>query len=260
MNYHYKPKPTKLIKILIIDDESDACDILKVLIERHITSEKELRVCNSPVDALKQIKEFAPTLLLLDIEMPAMNGFDLLNRIADWNFDVIFTTAYDKYAIKAIRFSALDYLLKPIDIIDLQNAINRHIIRKELQPKQQHQLVNNLINNLQQKDQSSFKLALTTMEGVFFFDPKDILRLEGEGNYTRFFFANHKPILISHTIKDYEDILVDFDFLRVHKSHLVNKKFVKHLDKEGLLWLTDGSHIAVSRRKKEDIMKELTRK
>ena len=90
------------------------------------------------------------------------------------------------------------------------------------------------------------------MEGVFFFEPKDIVRLEGEGNYTRFFFSNHKPILISHTIKKYEDILFDFDFLRVHKSHLVNKKFVKQLDNEGFLLLTDGSHIGVSRRKKED--------
>ncbi len=249
-----------MIKILIIDDEVDACDILKILIDRHIPSEKELRVCYGPANALQQIKEFAPTLLLLDIEMPSMNGFDLLNRVADWNFDVIFTTAYDKYAIKAIRFSALDYLLKPIDIIDLQNAINRHIIKKELQPKQKHQLVNNLINNLRQKDQSNFKLALTTMEGVFFFEPKDIVRLEGEGNYTRFFFANHKPILISHTIKEYEDILFDFDFLRVHKSHLVNKKFVKQLDNEGFLLLTDGSHIGVSRRKKEDIMRELMKK
>jgi two-component system LytT family response regulator len=208
----------------------DAADILKILIDRHVAGEKELRVSYAPADALQQIKEFSPSLILLDIEMPSMNGFDLLNRVADWNFDVIFTTAYDKYAIKAIRFSALDYLLKPIDIIDLQNAINRHIIKKEIQFKQQHQLVNNLISNLQQKDQSNFKLALATMEGVFFVEPRDIIRLEGEGNYTRFFFSNHKPILISHTIKVYEDILIDFDFLRVHKSHLVNKKFVDHID------------------------------
>ena len=120
MNFPFKPKPINLIKILIIDDEADACDILKILIDRHISSEKELRVCYGPAEALQQIKEFAPTLLLLDIEMPSMNGFDLLNRVADWNFDVIFTTAYDKYAIKAIRFSALNYLLKPIDIVDLK--------------------------------------------------------------------------------------------------------------------------------------------
>ena len=247
-----------MIKILIIDDEPAASNVLKLLIESHVPAAGEVLTCNVPEEALRLIGSYKPTLLMLDIEMPNMNGFDLLNRVGHWDFDVIFTTAYDKYAIKAIRFSALDYLLKPIDIFDLQNAINRHIIKKEFQqPKQQQQLVNNLITNLQQKDQSSFKLALSTMQGVFFFEPANIIRLEGENNYTRFFFTDQKPILVSHTLKEYEEILNEYDFIRVHKSHLVNKKYVKHLDKEGLLWLTDGSHIVVSRRKKEDVLKEL---
>jgi two-component system LytT family response regulator len=174
---------------------------------------------------------------------------------------VIFTTAYDKYAIKAIRFSALDYLLKPVDVIDLQNAINRHIVKKEFHsPRQQEELFGNLITNLKQKDSSDFKLALSTTEGVFFFAPAQIVRLEGESNYTRFYFTDRKPLLISRTLKDYEDILSDYGFIRAHKSHLINKKFARHLDKEGLLWFTDGSHIVVSRRKKEEVMKELTEK
>jgi two-component system, LytTR family, response regulator len=189
-----------------------------------------------------------------------MNGFDLLNRVGNSDFDVVFTTAYDKYAIKAIRFSALDYLLKPVDIAELQNAINKHIIKKFQPPQEQQKLVSNLINNLQQKDQTGFKLALSTTEGVFFFIPSEIIRLEGESNYTRFYFANQKPMLVSRTLKEYEDILAEHDFIRAHKSHLVNKKFVKHLDKEGLLWLTDGSHIIVSRRKKEEVLKELSNK
>jgi two-component system LytT family response regulator len=250
-----------MTKILIVDDEPAAGNILKMLIERHVPIQKEIRYAGSPEEALQLIPEWQPNLLMLDIEMPNMNGFDLLNRIGHWDFDVIFTTAYDKYAIKAIRFSALDYLLKPVDIIDLQNAINKHIIRREYQQvNQQQQLVSNLINNLQQKDQLSFKLALSTTEGVFFFDPNEIIRLEGESNYTRFYFVNQKPMLVSKTLKEYEDILLDHNFLRVHKSHLVNKKFVKHLDKEGLLWLTDGNHIAVSRRKKEEVMRELSNK
>lgn len=248
-----------MTKILIVDDEPAASNILKMLIERHIGFPKEIKTCNSPEEALQLIPEWKPNLLMLDIEMPNLNGFDLLNRVANWDFDVIFTTAYDKYAIKAIRFSALDYLLKPIDIPELQNAINKHIIKKEVQQaKGQEQLVSNLINNLQQKDPSGFKLALSTTEGVFFFDPKEIIRLEGESNYTRFYFSSHKPMLVSKTMKEYEEILGDHDFLRVHKSHLVNKKFVKHLDKEGLLWLNDGSHIIVSRRKKDEVLKELS--
>ncbi len=129
---------------------------------------------------------------MLDIEMPHMNGFDLLNKVGSWSFDVIFTTAYDKYAIKAIRFSALDYLLKPIDIIDLKNAISRHIVKKEHQPHSQELLVSNLISNLQQKDATSFKLALSTLEGYHFYEAKDILRCEGDNNYTHFYFVKSK--------------------------------------------------------------------
>jgi two-component system LytT family response regulator len=237
-----------MIKILIVDDEISAGNILELLIEKHISGEKEVRVCQSPEMAIDIIPEYRPSLIMLDIEMPHMNGFDLLNRIGNWDFDVIFTTAYDKYAIKAIRFSALDYLLKPIDIPDLQNAINRHIVRQNVYPKAQKQLVNNLISNLQQKDQSSFKLALSTMEGFFFYEPKDILKCEGDDNYTHFYFVNSKPLIVSKTLKEFEDILIDYGFMRVHKSFLVNMQYVVRLDKEGLLWLSDGSHVVVSRR------------
>lgn len=250
-----------MTRILIVDDEAAASNILKMLIEKHIPTTKEIRTCNTPEEALEIIPVWQPNLLMLDIEMPNMNGFDLLNRVGHSDFDVIFTTAYDKYAIKAIRFSALDYLLKPVDINELQNAINKHIVKKEFyHPKEQQQLVSNLISNLQQKDQSAFKLAVSTSDGVFFFTPAEIIRLEGESNYTRFYFASQKPMIVSKTLKEYEDILADHDFIRAHKSHLVNKKFVKHFDKEGLLWLTDGSHIVVSRRKKEEVLKELSNK
>jgi len=247
-----------MTKILIVDDELAASNILKMLIEKHVPAAKDIKTCNSPEEALQIIQDWQPNLLMLDIEMPNMNGFDLLNRAGNSDFDVVFTTAYDKYAIKAIRFSALDYLLKPVDITELQNAINKHIIKKFQPHQEQQKLVSNLINNLQQKDQTGFKLALSTTEGVFFFIPSEIIRLEGESNYTRFYFASQKPMLVSRTLKEYEEILAEHDFIRAHKSHLVNKKFVKHLDKEGLLWLTDGSHIIVSRRKKEEVLKELS--
>jgi len=247
-----------MLKILIVDDEPSAGNILRLLIEKHISGAKEIRVCGSPEQALEIIPAFKPGLLMLDIEMPNMNGFDLLNRVGSWDFDVIFTTAYDKYAIKAIRFSALDYLLKPIDILDLQNAINRHIIKKEVQPGRQHELVNNLINNLQQKDASSFKLALSTMDGFFFYDPKDILRCEGDNNYTHFYFIDQKPLIVSRTLKEFEDILTEHGFLRVHKSHLVNARYVVRLDKDGLLWLADGNNLVVSRRRKDEVLAYLS--
>lgn len=248
-----------MIRILLIDDEPDACEILEILIRKNISIPVEIRVSNSPAAAVSIIKEYKPTLLLLDIEMPVMNGFDLLNRIGHWDFDVIFTTAYDKYAIKAIRFSALDYLLKPIDVIDLQNAINRHIVKKEV-PSQQHQLVDNLLSNLRQKDQSCFKLAISTSEGVYFSEPAHIIRLEGEGNYTRFYFTDRKPLLVSKVIKDFEEILQDHSFVRIHKSHLINRQHITQIDKDDSLILSDGSHIAISRRRKEEVWKLLNAK
>ena len=244
-----------MLKILIVDDEEAAGNILKVLLEKHIALEKEIRYCNSPQEALEILPVYQPGLVMLDIEMPGMNGFDFLNQTTHTDFDVIFTTAYDKYAIKAIRFSALDYLLKPIDRVELQNAINRHVVKNEIpQQQQQKKLVDNLIHNLQQKNKSDFKLGISVKEGVFLFELKNIICLEGQNNYTKFFFDHQKPLLVSKTIKEYEDILSEYQFIRVHKSYLVNKSHVKKVDKEGLLWLSNDVQVPVSRRKKTEIM------
>ena len=247
-----------MIRILIVDDEPSAGNILRLLIEKNISIAKEIRICLSPEEAIELIPIYKPTLLMLDIEMPTMSGFDLLSRIGSWDFDVIFTTAYDKYAIKAIRFSALDYLLKPVDIIDLQNAINRHIVKSAFRPGEQEKVVGNLLSNLQQKDSSSFKLAVSTQDGFFFYDPREIIRCEGENNYTHFYFLNQKPLLVSRTLKEYEEILADHGFVRIHKSHLVNIREVTRLDKEGLLWLSNGTSLAVSRRRREEVVKLLS--
>jgi two-component system LytT family response regulator len=244
-----------MIKILIVDDEQSAGRILKVLLEKHIPGEKQIEISNHPAEALELLKTYQPTLVMLDIEMPGMNGFDFLNRASDWNFDVIFTTAYDRYAIKAIRFSALDYLLKPIDIVDLQNAVNRHIVKKQSAVSlSQQPLMDNLIYNLQQKDQQQFKLALSTSEGIFLYDPKEIVLLEGSSNYTKFFFVNQKQLIVAKTLKEYEDILLEHQFLRVHKSYLVNKAHVIKVDKDGVLELSNKMNIPISRRRKSEIL------
>jgi two-component system, LytTR family, response regulator len=239
-----------MIKILIVDDERSAVRILKVLIEKYILVDKQIEVCNDPAEALALMKTYRPSLVMLDIEMPGMNGFDFMNKASEWDFDVIFTTAYDQYAIKAIRFSALDYLLKPIDIVELKNAINRHIVKKQsASVSSQQPLVDNLIYNLKQ-----FKLALSTNEGTFLFEPREIVVLEGSSNYTKFYFANQKTLIVSKTLKEYEDILLDHHFLRVHKSFLVNKDHVLKVDKEGILELSNHMQIPVSRRRKAEIL------
>ncbi len=228
--------------------------------------EKEIRCSGSPEEALQLLETFKPTLVMLDIEMPGMSGFDFLNRAIGINFDVIFTTAYNQYAIKAIRFSALDYLLKPIDSVELQNAINRHIIKQQnpgagsAAGGNQGLLVHNLINNLQQKDSNLFKLAVSTTEGIFFFAPGEIIRLEGENNYTRFIFSERKPMVVSKTLKEYDDLLRDHGFIRVHKSYVINRQYIVSVDKEGFIKMKDGSDIEISRRRKEEVMGVLMNK
>ncbi|MDQ3016884.1 MAG: LytTR family DNA-binding domain-containing protein, partial [Bacteroidota bacterium] len=162
--------------------------------------------------------------------------------------------AYDKYAIKAIRFSALDYLLKPLDIIELQNALNRHIVRRNHSQQMRHDLVSNLIENIQKPDAEEYRLAISTSEGVFFYLPSEIIHCEGESNYTRFFLEGGKTLMVSHTLKDYESILQDYGFFRVHKSHLVNMKYVNRMDRDGFIWMTNNQSVPVSRRRKEEVM------
>lgn len=250
-----------MIKILILDDEASAGNLLKIIIEKHIKADKEILYVDKPSTALELIKDFKPTLLMLDVEMPEMNGFDFLNKTEYREFEVIFTTAYDKYAIKAIRFSALDYLLKPIDIAELQNALNKHIlnISTGVSREKDNKLISNLLGNLNQNVVSDFKLALSTSEGLFFFQAANITRLEGDGNYTVFYFTDHKPLMVSKTLKEYEEILSDHNFIRTHKSHLVNKKYVERLDLENILWLIDGSKIIVSRRRRAEVLELLAK-
>jgi two-component system LytT family response regulator len=178
------PEYSDMIRILIVDDEEAAGNILRVLIDRHLPVPYEIKVSTDPLEALDFIASFHPTLVMLDIEMPGLNGFDFLNKAGNWDFDVIFTTAFDQYAIKAIRFSALDYLLKPIDIIDLQNALNRHIVRRQFGKKEPNPLVGHLMENLSKPTVQEFRLALASSDGTHFVLPADIVRCEGDDNYS----------------------------------------------------------------------------
>jgi len=242
-----------MIKILIVDDEEAAGNILKVLIQKHLRAPHEIRIERDPALAITILDSYQPTLVMLDIEMPGMNGFDFLNSAGNWDFDVIFTTAYDHYAIKAIRFSALDYLLKPIDIVDLQNALNRHIVRREFTSTESNSLVSNLMENLRKPTVQEFRLALASSEGTYFVSPAEVIRCEGDNNYSRFFFTDRKPFLVSKTLKEYDELLTDHGFIRVHKSHLVNRAYIQRFDREGNLWMNDHSHVPVSRRNRDKI-------
>jgi two-component system, LytTR family, response regulator len=246
-----------MVKALIIDDEPAAVKTLELMLHHYTPEITELKTTNDPHEGLFLLKAFQPQLLFIDIQMPLMNGFELLKQVPQVNFNIIFTTAHDEYAIEAIRFSALDYLLKPIDADELQNAFKRFIQKPGNIAGSSQPLYNNFIHNINVKDKKDFKLALPTLQGTFFYKPEEIIRLEGESNYTKFFFANRSTLLTSHTMRHYEEILENHGFIRVHKSHLVNKAYVINYNADGLLTLSDKSKVEISRRRKEEVLNKL---
>lgn len=245
-----------MIKAIIIDDEPAAVNTLRLMLEKYIPEINQIRTTNDPVKATQLIMGSEPRLIFLDIQMATMNGFELLKKLPEIPFNIIFTTAPHKDAIEALRFSALDYLMKPVDADELRQALDRLMARTVVALSQQS-LYQNLLNNIKAKDRKDFKLALPASEGNYFFNPEEIIRLEGEINYTWFHFSNRKPLLVSKTLKEYEDILNDHGFLRIHKSHLVNKSHVVNYTRNGTLTLSDRSQVDISRRRKETILEAL---
>jgi two-component system LytT family response regulator len=247
------------IKTLIVEDEAKGRNVLKALLNE-IPEVNLIGESPDVEDAILKIELHNPDLVLLDIEMPFKNGFDLLASIPKRTFDVIFTTAYDSYAIKAIKFSAIDYLLKPIDQEELKIAIEKTAEkRKKVQHEPQSQ-INNLLENLKAINKHNFKLSLPTSTGAIYIPVDEIIRCESDTNYTKFYFKNEeRPTLVSKTLKDYEELLTDFGFCRVHHSHLINLKFIKQYIKGdgGTIIMFDETEVEVSRRKKEIFQKAL---
>ena len=245
-----------MLKVLLIDDEERATDALRLMIDKAVPEISQVMACNDSRKAADMIHAYQPGLVFLDIQMPHMNGFELLEKMPNKNFKIIFTTAYNEYAIQAIRFSAFDYLLKPIDIEELQASVHRFLGNNE-DYKQQYELLKNIMHNIQVPSADEFRLALPTKEGVHFLQPQDIIRCEAVGNYTKFFVINNKTYLISKTLGEYDSLLTPHNFIRTHKSHLVNKKFISFVDHDGFAVLKDNSKVEVSRRRKDEVMTAL---
>jgi len=247
-----------MITAIIVDDEPYSCEGLATLLERYCPDIKLLDACYSGADALKAIKEQTPDLLFLDIEMPGMNGFEMLQRLPAINFSVIFTTSYDQYAIKAIKFSALDYLLKPVDKDDLQAAVKKTMHKSQETLPQQIEI---LLQKLDHPSISVNKIAIPTMEGLQMLFVENIIRCSSDSNYTILFLKNKQKVIASRTLKEIEEMLEDYPFLRVHHSYVVNlneiEKYIK--GDGGYLLMSDGSNIDVSRSRKEALIKKLKR-
>lgn len=240
-----------MTKVIIIDDEEHCTNVLANLIERVHSDYTISGIFTNPLEGLQFIQNNPPDLLFLDIEMPNLNGFALLDKLLPIDFDIIFTTAYDQYAIRAFNYSAINYLLKPITEKNIVLALSNWEKRRKKTSNEQWQLFQ---KNLQDSKERS-KIALPTGVGYNIVEIKNIVRCQSDNNYTNFFLKDGKKILISRTLKEIEEILTDQDFIRVHQSHLINPQFVKGILKQdgGSLIMTDSTEIPVSRQKRKQI-------
>ena len=245
-----------MYKTLIIDDESNARNALKNLLSVYCSQIMVVGEADNVSNGIKAIKDFSPDLVFLDVQMPDGTGFDLLQQIGDVKFKVIFASAYDKFAIQAFRFSALDYLQKPVEPDKLIEACSRLETSDD-----RYEELNKKLEVLLSNKNSFEKITLPTLDGIIFVKINDIIRCESDNNYTQFFLKNNKKILVSRTLKDYDEMLTPFNFFRIHKSHLINLAFLERYKKGegGTVIMEDGAELEVSRRRKEDFMNALQR-
>jgi len=246
------------MNILIVEDLPDYQDIITRYLARILSDHFHVRISNSIQEALVAIQEEVPDLLLLDINLPDGNGFDLLNKIGreQANFKLIFISAYDQYAIKAFKFSAIDYVLKPIDFIDFENAIHKAIASSH----EEEQLKRTALSeNLQPSSQTLQHLILKDANAIYLIETQHIIRCEAANNYTTFFLNNGQQYVVSTTLKEYYELLKDQHFFRPHQSHLINLRFFMRYDKRdgGYIVLKDDTIIPLSRGKKERLLTAL---
>jgi len=242
-----------MIKCILVDDELKSRESLKILLEDFCTNVSVMALCQNIDEAVEAIRVHQPNVVFLDIQLQRETGFDLFTKIAEINFEVIFTTAYSEYAIKAFKFSAIDYLLKPIDIEELKKAIAK--VDRKLDQSMNVRL-QQLMNNLKSTSNGNYKLALPTSDGLVFVRIQDIIYCEASSNYTDIFTSDGKKYIVSRTLKEYEDILVDQDFFRIHNSYLINlNAIVKYVRGDGgYVVMSNNKSLDVSKRKKDGFL------
>jgi len=247
-----------MIRALIIDDEKHCIDNLQWQLQQYCPEVEIIAVCDDAKNGLQQIQREQPQLVFLDVEMPGMNGFEMLEAVKEINFDIIFTTAFDQYAIRAIKFGALDYLVKPIDKDELREAVNKHLQHSQKDSLKQ---LTALLSHIKKSNDLSFqKIALPTMHSYELVPLNNIVVCESNNNYTNVRLNNGQHFLISKTLKQIEDLLDMPPFFRVHNSFLVNLQYaIRYMKGEGgYLVLNNDMTIPVSRAKKEELLKLIT--
>jgi len=244
-----------MIRCVIVDDESKAREILVEMLKLYCNSVELVGQAQNVSKGYEVIKMLKPDLVLLDIKMPDGSGFDLLNKFNKIDFKVIFITAHEEYAIKAFRFSALDYILKPIDPTDLISAVEKASEANSVNNinEQFKTLKDNFYNETNSQEK---RIVLKTTENIYIISIKDVIRCQSEKNYTYFYFKNRERIIVSKTLKDFDEILTDYGFMRIHRSNLINLSYIDRFEKSegGFLIMKDGSRVDVSHRKKEALL------
>lgn len=229
-----------LIESIIVDDEKNGRENLSGLIKNYCPQVKVVAEASSVAQAIIEIQDHQPQLIFLDIEMPGGSGFQLLEHFKDFPFEVIFVTAYDNYAIKAIRFSASDYILKPINLNELIAAVEKV-----------SQRIRQLYLNTMHP--ANPKIGFATGDRVEFVEVNSIIRCQGEINYTHLYFTDKKPMLVAKSLIEFEELLSEYNFIRVHKTHLISLNHVTSFNRNdaGILIMSNGNHISISRRRKD---------
>ncbi|TNE49374.1 MAG: response regulator transcription factor, partial [Bacteroidetes bacterium] len=235
-----------MIKAILIDDERSSLEMLEWLLATYCPDIEILAKCESGAEGMERIRELKPDAVFLDIEMPKMNGFDMLEQFSEIPFEVIFTTAYDKFAVRAFRYSALSYLLKPVDPDELTATVNRLKQKRSAPTKEQMEL---LFQSLMNQKSQTERIALSTGDGLIFVQTRDIAYCQAESNYTHVVMADNRKILVAKTLKEIDETLSGRDFFRVHNSYLVN---INHIHKfvrgdGGYILMPDDTQITISR-------------
>lgn len=247
-----------MIRGIIVEDEKHSRETLAGMLHRYCKNVEVIAEAESYRAGLEVIRKLKPDVVFLDIQMPDGSGFRLLEELDEIDFEIIFTTAFDQFAIKAIKYSALDYLLKPIDPEELVSAIRK--VEGKMDKRGMNDNIQVLLDNIKSKDPDPHKIVLSTSEKIHIIETDQILRCESDNYYTNFFLTDGTRILVSKTLKENEELLGGHNFIRPHKSHLVNVKYIKGFLRNdgGYIEMTDGSRIPVSRRKREKIIEIIT--
>lgn len=248
-----------MIKTVIIEDEQKSREMLAGIIQKNCPQLQIVGLAKNVNDGVDIINKENPDLVFLDISMPDGSGFDLLEKVQGHKFELIFATASDQHAIRAIKYSACDYLLKPIDIEELKSAVEKVAQKKKAIPNMEN--LNFLIQQLKKTDDSFQKITLPTGNAYEIVNIKDIIRCEADGSYTTFFLTDKRKLMISAGLKHYEELLPESEFIRVHHHHLINMNHVVRFLKEdgGYAVMSDGTKIEISRRKKDAFMDKLNK-